>query len=209
MASPLSGAARWLALGDSYTVGEGVAGSERWPERVAERLRSGGAAWTPPRVLAATGWITDELLAAMARERVWPVTERFALVSLMVGVNDQYRGGDAETYRPRFAALLAKAITFAGGDARRVIVLSIPDWGASPFAEGRDRARIAAEIDRFNAVNREETERLGARYVDITPGSRKAGASFSTDGLHPSGDAYEEWAQVALAEAMVALEGQK
>src|SRR5439155_10568578 len=195
---------RYLALGDSYTIGEGVAERERWPAQLAALLRAKGVAIADPEIIARTGWTTEELAAAVAERAP---RGPYALVSLLIGVNDQYRGGDAETYRPRFAALLAKAIAYAGGDARRVIILSIPDWGASPFAEGRDRARIAAEIDRFNAVNREETERLGARYVDITPGSRKAGASFSTDGLHPSGDAYEEWAQVALAEAMVALEG--
>src|SRR5437867_870540 len=134
---------RYLALGDSYTIGEGVAEQERWPVQLVRLLRHRGVAIADPEIIARTGWTTEELAAAIAQH---PPRGPYALVSLLIGVNDQYRGGDPEAYRPRFAALLAQAISFAGNDARRVIVLSIPDWGVSPFAAGGDRARIAAEI---------------------------------------------------------------
>ena len=210
MASPLSGAARWLALGDSYTVGEGVAGSERWPERVAERLRSGGAAWTPPRVLAATGWITEELLAVMARERVWPVTERFALVSLMVGVNDQYRGRDAAAFTRSFGECLERAVALAGDSAARVVVVSIPDWGVTPFAAGRDREAIARDVDAFNAIERARVGAAGAHWCDVTALSRRHGsdpAFLAADGLHPGPAAYAAWAELLAPVAGTAMGG--
>lgn len=196
---------RYLALGDSYTIGEGVAEAERWPVRLAALLRERGVDVDDPRIIARTGWTTDELSAAIdAADPRGP----YALVSLLIGVNNQYRGRDAEEYREQFAALLRRAIGFAGGEAARVIVVSIPDWGVTPFADGRDRARIATEIDVYNAINREEAQRAGARYVDITPASRAAGADpafLVSDGLHPSGRAYAEWARLALPAALEAL----
>jgi lysophospholipase L1-like esterase len=101
---------------------------------------------------------------------------------------------------------MAQAVEFAGGKASRVVVLSIPDWGVTPFAAGRDRAKIGAEIDKFNAINREETVRAGARYVDVTPSSREAHDGWTTaDGLHPSGAQYRKWAELALDAASSAL----
>ncbi|HEU0013481.1 MAG TPA: GDSL-type esterase/lipase family protein, partial [Longimicrobium sp.] len=138
------GEMRFLALGDSYTIGEAVAEAERWPVRLAALLRERGMDVADPEIIARTGWTTDELSAAIdERDPQGP----YALVSLLIGVNNQYRGRSADEYRGEFAALLRRAIAFAGGDAGRVIVLSIPDWGVTPFAEGRDRAAIAAEID--------------------------------------------------------------
>ena len=196
---------RFLALGDSYTIGEGVDEAERWPVQLAALLRERGMDVADPQIIARTGWTTDELSAAIdAADPQGP----YALVSLLIGVNNQYRGRSADEYRGQFADLLRRAIGFAGGDASRVIVLSIPDWGVTSFAAGRDRARITAEIDAFNAINREETERAGARYVDITPQSRAAGADpafLVSDGLHPSGRAYAEWARLALPAATEAL----
>jgi lysophospholipase L1-like esterase len=131
-----------------------------------------------------------------------------ALVTLLIGVNDQYRGRDEGEYRSRFASLLAQAIGFADGEPGRVLVLSIPDWGVTPYAAGRDRAAIAAAIDRFNAINRDETRRAGARYVDVTPISREAERNstlLAWDGLHPSGRVYARWVERALAEALLAL----
>ncbi|HYH05818.1 MAG TPA: SGNH/GDSL hydrolase family protein [Thermoanaerobaculia bacterium] len=180
---------RYLALGDSYTIGERVPASERFPVQLARELGIG-----EPQIIATTGWTTDELNAAIDEANP---QGPFELVTLLIGVNNQYRGRDAEQYRGEFAALLQRAIGFAGGNAQNVIVVSIPDWGVTPFAEGRDRAKIAAEIDRYNAVNREEAARAGARYVDITPTSRGTDpALVAGDGLHPSGRQYTEWVRL-------------
>ncbi len=177
---------RYLALGDSYTIGESVTEADRFPNQLAREL---GIA--PPQIIAKTGWTTDELNAAIDAANP---QGSFDLVTLLIGVNNQYRGRDAEQYRGEFAALLRRAIGFAGGDAKKVVVVSIPDWGVTPFAEGRDRAKIATEIDRYNAINREEAARAGAKYVDITPISRgNDPALVAGDGLHPSGKQYTEW----------------
>ena len=202
-----AGEMRFLALGDSYTIGEGVPEAERWPVRLAALLRERGVPIGEPEIVARTGWTTDELSAAI--DEADP-RGPYALVTLLIGVNNQYRGRDAEEYRAELAALLRRAVGFAGGDASRVIVLSIPDWGVTPFAEGRDRARIAAEIDAHNAINRDEAARAGARYVDVTPQTRATGtdpAFLVSDALHPSGRAYAEWAQLALPAALEVLGG--
>ena len=198
---------RYLALGDSYTCGEGVCTGESWPVQLAALLRRGGAAVMEPQIIARTGWTAAELSAGIVRAAP---TGRFDLVSLLIGVNDQYRGGEVEAYRPGFRALLQRAVSFARGEPGRVLVLSIPDWGATPFAGGRDRAKIAADIDRFNAINRSETEGAGARYVDITPITRSARGPgpeppVAPDGLHPSGEMHAAWARLALPQALAAL----
>jgi lysophospholipase L1-like esterase len=202
----VNAALRYLALGDSYTIGESVA-TAGWPVRLAALLRERGATVAEPEIVARTGWTVRELGRGIdAAAPRGP----YELVTLLIGVNDQFRGGDPETYRSDFAAMLRRAIGFAGGRADRVVVLSIPDWSVTPFAaqSGRDRGRIAAEIDHFNRVNREETARAGARYVDVTPVSRKAGADRSLvapDGLHPSEAMYAEWSRLALPEAAAAV----
>jgi lysophospholipase L1-like esterase len=119
----------------------------------------------------------------------------------LIGVNNQYRGYDINEYREQFVFLLNKSIEYAGGNPQHVIVLSIPDWGVTPFAHGQGGERIARDIDAFNAVNREETESAGAHYVDITPISREAVNDpflIAEDGLHPSGKMYAEWTNLAL-----------
>jgi lysophospholipase L1-like esterase len=198
---------RFLALGDSYTIGEGVMPEERWPTQLARGLRERGLALDDPTLIATTGWTTDELWAGIDHAHVDPASA-YDLVSLLIGVNNQYRGHEAEAYRTQFGALLARAIGFAGQRPGRVLVLSIPDWSVTPFAAGRDRAAIAVAIERFNAINRAETARLGAHYVDITPISRQAAEDVSlitVDGLHPSGKMYAEWARQALLVAEAAL----
>jgi lysophospholipase L1-like esterase len=205
-ASGRGGSLRYLALGDSYTIGESVGAEQRWPVQLAARLREQGLAVGEPQIIARTGWTTDELSAAI--DQAAP-SGPFDLVSLLIGVNNQYRGRDGQEYRAEFRALLLRAIGFAGGRPGRVIVLSIPDWGVTPFAAGRDRGRVAGEIDTFNAINRAEAGRAGARYVDITPASRAAAAHpalIAGDGLHPSGVMYAEWVELALPEALAALE---
>jgi lysophospholipase L1-like esterase len=196
---------RFLALGDSYTIGESVAEAERWPVQLAALLNEQGVNIDAPIIRARTGWTTDELSAGIDQTGPQGV---FDLVSLLIGVNNQYRGRDPEEYRVEFVALLERAIGFAGGEPSHVIVLSIPDWSVTPFAVRRHRESIAGEINRFNAINREETARLGARYVDVTPGSRRAAddpSLIAGDGLHPSGKMYAEWAQLALPEARAAM----
>ncbi|HEX8253805.1 MAG TPA: SGNH/GDSL hydrolase family protein [Thermoanaerobaculia bacterium] len=189
---------RYLALGDSYTIGESVAPADRFPNQLARELNLG-----EPQIIAKTGWTTDELNAAINAANV---TGTYELVTLLIGVNNQYRGRDAEQYRGEFAALLQRAIGFAGGDASNVVVVSIPDWGVTPFAEGRNRTEIAGAIDRYNAINREEAARAGARYVDITAISRgNDPALVAPDGLHPSGRQYTEWVRLIAPEARAAL----
>jgi len=206
-ASPASTPAeiRILSLGDSYTIGEAVGEHERWPVRLAAELRAQGIGVADPVLIAKTGWTTDELsLGIDAASPSGP----FDVVTLLIGVNNQYRGRPAAEYREQFRALLDRAVAFARGEAGRVIVLSIPDWGVTPFAVGRDRAQIAADIDAFNAINREESLHRGSQYVDVTPVSRKADADpslIATDGLHPSGAMYALWADLALPAALSAL----
>lgn len=195
----------FLSLGDSYTIGESVEESGRWPVQLAASLRRRGIAIADPLMIARTGWTTDELNNAIdERNPRGP----FSLVSLLIGVNNQYRGRTADAYRPEFKALLQRAIEFAGGDSSRVIVVSIPDWGVMPFAEGRDRRRIAQEIDQFNAVNWEESVRAGVQYVDITPISREAARMpelVAADGLHPSARQYTFWVELIEPKALKAL----
>lgn len=194
----------FLALGDSYTIGEQVAERERWPVRLAAALRTAGIDVADPRIIARTGWTTDELAAGIDAAHV---SGTYSLVSLLIGVNNQYRGRTAEEYRGQFRGLLDLAIGFAGARAPRVIVLSIPDWGVMPFAEGRDRAAIGREIDSFNAAARDEVLRAGAHWVDVTPTSREARADWAApDGLHPSGAQYAAWAALALGPARAALQ---
>lgn len=170
-------------------------------------LRKRGIGIDPPRFIARTGWTTSELEAAIDRERP---EGPFALVSLLIGVNNQYRGLPVDEYEREFARLLETAVELTGGAAGRVLVLPIPDWGVTPFAEGRDRAVIAKGIDAFNAVNRRLSLEAGARYADTSAVSRRAAVSpelTAADGLHPSGLLYRRWAEVALSPAVAACGG--
>lgn len=196
---------RFLALGDSYTIGESVEPAARWPIQLVTILRERGVPIEDPEIIATTGWTTDELDAAI--DAATP-TGPYDLVSLLIGVNNQYRGRPLEEYREQFRALLLRAIELAGDEAQKVIVLSIPDWGVTPFAAERDGTQIALEIDAFNAVNRAESNIFGAHYVDVTPISRDAATDVSLiapDGLHPSGSMYRAWAELALYPALLAL----
>ena len=193
----------FLALGDSYTIGEKVDSAARWPVQLARSLRAAGVNLGDPRIVAKTGWTTDELRAGIEKAGL---EGTYALVALLIGVNNQYRGRPAEEYREQFRTLLGEAIGYAGGKAVRVIALSIPDWGVMPFAQGRDRATISREIDQFNAIAKEESERAGAKWVDITSASRTKNDGWSaSDGLHPSGAQYAAWAALALEPAKKAL----
>jgi lysophospholipase L1-like esterase len=196
--------ARFLALGDSYTIGETVLPEDGWVGQLIEALRLHGVFSHETRILARTGWTTDELSAAMDKAGL---EGPFDLVTLLIGVNNQYRGRSAEEYRAEFRGLLDRAVGLAGSPTR-VIVLSIPDWGVTPFAASWDRSRIAHEIDEFNALKQAETSSAGARYVDVTPVSRRAAtdeALTASDGLHPSRAMYAEWVRLVLPVALEAL----
>lgn len=185
---------RYLALGDSYTIGESVAPEERFPAQTVQLLRQQGLAISDPQIIAVTGWTTDELQQGI---REAAISGTFDVVTLLIGVNNQYRGRDVDNYRTEFAALLHQAIGFAGGRAGKVVVLSIPDWGVTPFAVARDRAAIAWEIDVYNAANKAIAADSGVHYLDITPLTREAATDTSLiapDGLHPSGKDYARWA---------------
>lgn len=199
--------ARFLALGDSYTIGESVAAAGRWPNQLVRALHAKGTKVVDPEIIAKTGWTTDELSSAIdAAKPRGP----YALVTLLIGVNNQYRGRDAGQYRKEFAVLLQRAVGFAGGDPKRVVVVSIPDWGVTPFAAKRDRAKIASEIDRFNAIAAEAAKRAGAHYADVTPISRRAATDatlVAPDGLHPSAAMYAQWVTVILPQVEAALQG--
>jgi lysophospholipase L1-like esterase len=194
----------YLALGDSYTIGEAVAAHERWPAVLVQRLRHGGLPIDEPQIVAVTGWTTDELAQGMDAAALLPP---YGLVTLQIGVNNQYRGRPAGDYREQFAGLLDRAIALAGGRAARVVVASIPDWGVTRFAreQGRDRARIAAELDAYNALARAETERVGARFVDITGISRQHPGLLADDGLHPSAGQYALWVEAIEPAVRAAL----
>ncbi|MFQ6313491.1 SGNH/GDSL hydrolase family protein [Lysobacter capsici] len=195
---------RYLALGDSYTIGEAVAESGRWPVQLAAGLSERGIAVAAPRIIATTGWTTDEL--ALALDLAEPLGE-WDFVSLLIGVNNQYRGRGATQYAGEFRELLERAIGYAHGRGDRVLVLSIPDWGATPFGatDKRGPATISAELDVFNITASEICARHRVAFVDITPVSRERGsepAMVAEDGLHPSAAMYAQWTALALPVAM-------
>ena len=208
-AAPATQAAslRFLALGDSYTIGEGVAAEGRWPHQLARRLRADGIDLRDPTIVAVTGWTTDELSGAMDAASLAPP---YDFVTLSIGVNNQYRGRDVENYRAEFRALLGRAIALAGERPQRVVVVSIPDWGATRFGResGRDTNEIARQLDAYNAVNREESARRGVAWADVCAISRKAGDAtdqLADDGLHPSARQYDAWLTTIVPQARRAL----
>ncbi|WP_426059738.1 SGNH/GDSL hydrolase family protein [Hymenobacter sp. B1770] len=197
-AGPTAGGLAYLALGDSYTIGEGAAADERWPVQLATLGRKRGIMLAEPEIIARTGWTTGDLSAAIANARL---TKTYDLVSLLIGVNNQYQGQSVAMYRTEFRQLLGTALGLAGNRPQRVVVLSIPDWGQSPFANGQDRARIGAEIDQFNAAARQECQSRDIAFIDITPLTRAAAGDnnqFTRDRLHYSGAQMGKWAELVL-----------
>ena len=199
MNSTLPGEYDVLSLGDSYTIGESVEEKHRWPIQLVAELQERGVQWNQPRIIAKTGWTTDELQSAIDQSPF--IGRTYGWVTLLIGVNNQYRGLDAEIFRTDFRELLQYAIERANNRPRRVLVLSIPDWGVTPFARGRDTKKIAAEIDTFNRIKSEETLAQNAHFIDITDISRDAAEYpskwLASDELHPSGAMYWRWAQRA------------
>ena len=205
--SSSSNSSRFLALGDSYTIGEGVAEEGRWPVQLARKLRADGIVIDDPLIVATTGWTTDELSAAMDLASFEPP---YALVTLLIGVNNQYRGRDVDNYRAEFRALLQRAIALAGQRPQRVVVVSIPDWGVTQFGQSSSRGAqtIAREIDLYNAVNAQIAGSLHVPYADVTPASRAGGGRadmLAADGLHPSAAMYRRWLDAIEPPARAAL----
>ncbi|MFD2285531.1 SGNH/GDSL hydrolase family protein [Pedobacter petrophilus] len=197
----------YLALGDSYTIGEAVTQQESFPFQLQKLLKEKSIAVASPKIMATTGWTTDELQNAIKQASL---TTKYDFVTLLIGVNNQYRDYPIDTYKKEFAALLQTAIDFANGRKDRVFVVSIPDWGATPFAKSSPKSQeaIAAEIDSFNAANRDITITTGVSYTDITSASRNAVTDLTLiapDGLHPSGKMYADWALELLPKVLNAL----
>lgn len=191
---------RYLALGDSYTIGESVAATDRWPVVLGSALEGEGLGPVAVEIVARTGWTTAEL--DLGIDRANPQGP-YDLVTLLIGVNNQYRGLSLRSYESEFAALVERAIGFAGGEPSRVIVVSIPDWGVTPFAGGSDPGRIAAEIDAFNAAAGAIARDAGVAFVDITPISRSGIVGLvADDGLHPSAQQYRLWVEEILPVAV-------
>ena len=182
----------FLALGDSYTIGESVPEEGRWPEQLAAALRKQGALVEKPVIIAKTGWRTDQLAQAIAASGT---PDSYGLVSLLIGVNNQYQGRTPESYVPEFSALLETAVKKAGGKKERVFVVSIPDYGFTPFGQPK-QAQITAAIDRYNAINEQIARAAGIAYFTITDLSReglKDPELVAGDKLHPSAKQYGQW----------------
>jgi lysophospholipase L1-like esterase len=195
-----------LSLGDSYTIGEGVPLADSYPYQTVQLLRRAGHPFGAPEIIARTGWTTDELAFALDHTGLLPP---YTAVTLLIGVNNQYRGRTLEEFQQQFEQLLQSALRLTPSSSR-VFVLPIPDWGISPFAtrEGHDPGRIAREIDAFNAASMELTRRLGAVFVEIAGQNRTDGApadSFTADGLHPAAILYRHWAQKLAGHIRLAL----
>lgn len=189
-------AVSFLALGDSYSIGQSVPAEDRWGVQLAGLAQAEGI--QSPDIIARTGWTTSELQQGIAAANN---SKTYELVSLMIGVNNQFRGLPLDTYRVEFRQLLQTAIRFAGGRPRRVFVLSIPDWGQTPAGRGYPQARISQEIDQFNAVAREECATVTVEFINITDLTRATNydaAQFAPDGLHYSGLHMRQWASRAL-----------
>lgn len=184
---------RYLALGDSYTIGESVSATERWPVQLADTLSALGIPFQSPQIIARTGWTTDELQTALETSELNPP---YDWVSLLIGVNNQYRGRSVTSFEPEFQALLEQAIEWSGNRPDRVFVVSIPDWGAMPFAAGRNREQIAQEINTYNEATQRICQNFKVHWIDITPISRQLETYpewVASDGLHPSGAQYSAW----------------
>ena len=198
----------YLALGDSYTIGESVLEKDRWPVQLTTKLKSIGVGCEDPKIVATTGWTTSELQAGISQTRL---EKEYDLVSLLIGVNNQYRGSDIEIYRKEFSELLDQSIGFAGNDASNVFVVSIPDYGVTPFTSNAnlDPKKIATEINGYNAIAEDLCDKRGVKFFEITNWSRKAkndSSLIASDGLHPSGRMYKNWVDTCFEWVKVNLE---
>lgn len=202
-----SGTFSYLALGDSYTIGQSVPQSSSFPFQLKDALKTEGLTIETPKIIAVTGWTTDELQGAIKQVKL---TQKFDVVTLLIGVNNQYRGYPLETYKKEFSELLQTAIDFSGGRKARVFVISIPDWGVTPFGKNASKTPevIATEIDAFNAAAAKITMDAGVSFTNITPDSRVAAndpSLIAEDGLHPSGKMYHNWVNALTPKISAAL----
>ncbi len=181
----------YLSLGDSYTIGEKVLVEENFPNQTVALLNG---KLSIPQIIATTGWTTDELDAAITAANI----TTFDIVSLLIGVNNQYRERTVNNFEIEFEHLVQRAIAFANNNSTHVVVLSIPDWGVTPFAEGRDSKKIATEIDAYNLVCKRAAQKFNTHFIDITTAQRLDGNKeefLAADKLHPSGKEYKKWAE--------------
>ena len=184
----------YLALGDSYTIGESVEPEERWPVQLTEKLRAEGIAIQVPRIIATTGWTTQDLLRAMDSQLK---NEKYDLVSVSIGVNNQYQGKSIDEYREDLYEVFKRAITYSESGVSGVFAVSIPDYGVTPFG-AQNAEEIARELDEFNKVFEEVASEFGVDFYNITPISREAANQpdlIAQDQLHPSGKMYKLWVE--------------
>lgn len=189
----------FLALGDSYTIGEAVADTERFPNQTIQLLKNEDIHIGDPKIIAITGWSTGDLINALNLE---PLQSNYSIVTLLIGVNNQYQHRSIDEYKKEFTLLLNRSITYAANNKSHVFVLSIPDYSVTPFARNSDTATIVKEIDAFNSVNKMISLQAGVNYIDITPISKEAATDadlIAPDGLHPSGKQYKRWADLLAA----------
>lgn len=191
---------RYLALGDSYTIGESVPANERWPLQLQDSLKVRGIEVPVTSIIATTGWRTDNLLSAISNSEL--DEKNYNLVSLLIGVNDQYQGRPIALYEPHLRELLDSCLRYVAFDTSSVFVVSIPDYAYTPFGQGSSNpGQISAELDQYNAINRRVAQEYGIRYFDITPISRMGLQNtdlVASDGLHPSGYQYTLWVRNIL-----------
>ena len=199
-ASLMNQAPRFLALGDSYTIGEGVNKSERWPTLLQARLAEQGINISEPEVIARTGWRAAQLLDAISQKQSnKSLNPPYQLVALMIGVNDQYQGSSVAEFKPDLERLINMAIELAAGKPEQVLLISIPDWGFSPFSRYRDSGSVSTQIDAFNAELKKMADQYSLTYVDVTGISRQVKtADFAADGLHPSKQQHQRWVDEAI-----------
>ena len=194
----------YLALGDSYTIGEQVNISDSFPYQTVQLLRQAGINFYAPEIIATTGWTTNQLISAMDKNILLP---GYDFVTVLIGVNNQYQGKSVEEFRLHLRSILEGAIQKANGVSKHVIVLSIPDWGVTPFANKQSTEKIRVEIDMYNFICQAEAEYFQTHYIDITQAQRADGnneAFLAPDQLHPSGKEYAKWAR-KLADEMMAI----
>lgn len=197
----------YLALGDSYTIGQSVETTDRFPVQTVKLLQQAGIKMGSPEIIAQTGWTTNNLLSSLLNTA--PSKASYDIVTLLIGVNNQYDHLPQKEYADQFLILLNKSIAYAGNRKKRVIVLSIPDYSVTPFTNGSDKPSIARDIDAFNAINKHISDSAGTNYVDVTGFSRLAGndnSLLASDGLHPSGSQYALWVKALVPVVLKALQ---
>lgn len=195
----------YLALGDSYTIGEQVSFADNFPNQTVQLLRNSGFSFHAAEIIAKTGWTTDELSDAIEQTKT---LDSYDIVTLLVGVNNQYRGRSSSNFEVEFEHLLQKAIQFTGNQPSRVFVLSIPDWGVTPFAAGKDVNQVAKEIDAYNNICENAARAFNTGYINITDAQRIDGnktAFLAPDSLHPSGLEYSKWAKKLYEQILKSL----